>query len=169
MRWALHVRSSLTAGTIGSIGDMLMQSRERSQSLQGNAEPALDRARSARVAGFRALQAPIVDSAWRFFDARFQARGGMLAAGVSGAAARAVCDQCLLAPPSIAGFFVFQGLFEGLGATESMDRARSSFAGAYIIAFPFWTCTHMITFGVVQPNWRVAWASVIAVCEGSSI
>ena len=163
MRWALHLRSAATAGVIGSAGDALMQWQERASSSVDGTTSSIDAARSARVATFRAVQAPIIDSAWRFFDARLLARGGALAAGVRGAAARALCDQCLLAPPSIAAFFLTQSAFEGLSAAESVERARTSFADAYAVAFPFWSCIHMVTFGLIRPDWRIAWSSFIAV------
>ena len=136
-----------------------MQSREHLPLTTQSVDPE----RSARIASFRALQAPIIDYAWRAFDAGLTARGGVLAAGPAGAAARALADQCLLAPPSIAAFFITQGVLEGLSLSDSVERVRSSFIPAYSVAFPFWTCAHMITFGCVRPDWRIAWSSVIAV------
>lgn len=123
----------------------------------------IDATRSGRVALYRAVHAPVIDASWRAFDARFLARGGMLAAGLPGAAARALCDQCVLAPPSISAFFLTQGLMEGLTLAECSQRIRTSFLPTYSVAFPFWMTTHMITFGFVPPNWRILWASVIAV------
>ena len=77
------VRSAATAGCIGAAGDLLMQSREHLPLTTQSVDPE----RSARIASFRALQAPIIDYAWRAFDAGLTARGGVLAAGPAGAAA----------------------------------------------------------------------------------
>ena len=134
-----------------------MQFRERA-SLR-----SLEPARTSRVVCFRALQAPVVESAWRAFDAYLVARGGVLASGFLGAVARAFCDQCVLAPPSIAAFFVTQSLLEGRSVAESIDRVRTSFMPAYIVAFPLWMCAHTVTFGLVPAHRRMAWASTVAV------
>ncbi|KAL1530898.1 hypothetical protein AB1Y20_001789 [Prymnesium parvum] len=149
----------MTAGGIGGTGDLLMQLHEAPRT---EAVP-FDMARCARLAAFRAVHAPVIDAAWRVFDARLSARGGLLATGVTGAAARALCDQCILAPPSIGAFFLTQGLFDGLSIDQSIRRMQSSFIAAYQVAFPFWLSTHMITFGLIRPNWRIAWASFVAV------
>lgn len=155
-----HLRSAATGGGIGAVGDVLMQYREFRQR---ESAQQLDSARTARVMGYRLMHAPIVESAWRLLDASLAARGGMLASGLTGAVSRALCDQCLLAPPSIAAFFMTQSLLEGCTASESVERVRTSFVPAFMVAFPCWMCAHTITFGLIRPEWRMAWASTVAV------
>mmetsp|Transcript_39365 Transcript_39365/g.65310 ORF Transcript_39365/g.65310 Transcript_39365/m.65310 type:complete len:184 (-) Transcript_39365:59-610(-) len=155
MRLALHARSAVTGGVIGAVGDAIMQWRE------GHSQ--LDWSRTTRLASFRTLHAPLVDSAWRVIDTRLLAMGGVLATGITGAITRAVCDQLLLAPPSISFFFLSQGALEGLSFTECVERVHTSFVPAYKVALPFWGCVHVVTFGVIKPDFRIAWASVIAV------
>ena len=153
-----HLRSAVTAGSIGAVGDVLMQCREQHANML-----ELDSARTGRVVGYRFVHAPLVESAWRLMDATLSARGGMFAGGLTGAVSRALLDQCLLAPPSIAAFFATQALWEGQGLRDSIDRVQTSFLPAYIVAFPCWMCVHTITFGIVKPQWRMAWASSVAV------
>ena len=146
------VRNAATAAVIGVMGDALMQHRE------GRSVPAeLDLGRTCRLVSYRTVHAPIVDSCWRFFDRRIPLTG------VAGVLARVAADQGLLMPPSLATFFLSQAALEGLPAEECVARARDSFIPAACICLPFWCTIHLLTFGVVRPKWRMAWASMCAV------
>ncbi|KAJ1452076.1 hypothetical protein M885DRAFT_528119 [Pelagophyceae sp. CCMP2097] len=146
-------RTALTAGAIASTGDLLIQFYESDkQSL------APDLERTARVASFRCLHAPIIEICWRFFDAKIGLAGTFV-----GVAGRIASDQLLLAPPSIACFYVSQGLMEGTGLEASVARAQESFWPSYSVCLPFWSAVHVITFSVVPVPLRMAWASVCSV------
>ena len=59
-------------------------------------------ARAARLATFRMLHAPLVDTAWRAFDAHIRV------GGARGVLAKVLADQALLMPPSLFAFFLTQ-------------------------------------------------------------
>ena len=124
---------------------------------EGATLDTLDAERAARLVAFRSVHAPIVDSCWRFFDARIRI------GGIAGVAARVAADQGLLMPPSLVAFFVSQGCMEGLSAIESVHRARESFLPAASKALPYWCAVHSLTFSVVPVQYRMAWASLCAV------
>ena len=122
-----------------------------------------DEGRAGRLAVWRAIQAPMVDAAWRTFDAQLIVHGGALAGGIRGAAARAFLDQLLIAPPSLVCFFGFLGAMEGCTLDECVGRITAGFWPAYMVALPFWGGVHLVTFGFMPPDFRIAWASVVAV------
>ena len=145
-----HLRTALIGGGIGGAGDLVLQHREGRQSV--------DAPRTARLAGFRLLHAPVIDACWRSFDRRF-----VMLAGARGVAARVAADQTLLMPPSLIAFFLSQGAMEGLSAADCAARARDSFWPTACLCLPFWTVCHTVTFAVFPPHLRMAWASVAAV------
>ena len=139
-----------TAGAIGTIGDALQQTLEGQRELDGE--------RCTRIAAFRSCQAPFVDIAWTALDRWFRA-----VPGAPGIALKVLVDQCVLMPVSVASFFACMGAMEGLDARACAERARRGFVPAVSCAVPFWSCAHVITFGVVPPLWRVTWTSTVAV------
>jgi len=152
MGFALHLRNVVTAGVIGTAGDSLMQHREGVTALDD-----LDIGRTARLVSFRMVHAPLIDAAWRFFDHRIPF------GGVAGVVARVAADQGLLMPPSLVGFFLSQGAMEGCSPKECVQRVRDSFVPAASKAIPYWCAVHSLTFSVVTPRYRMAWASMCAV------
>ena len=149
MAWRRHARNMGAAILIGGCGDALMQHQE------GASE--LDSGRTLRLVSFRAVHAPVIDSCWRWFDKRI-AVGGAL-----GIAAKIAADQGVLMPPSVIGFFLWQGALEGLSLDGCIERATQSFVPTATFGLPFWCCVHAVTFGVFPPQWRMPWASVCAV------
>ena len=148
----IHLRNVATAGIIGAAGDTAMQAREGAAVIA-----QIDTARTARLVSFRMLHAPLVDAAWRFFDRKIPFRG---AAGV---AARVAADQGLLMPPSLVGFFLSQSALEGRSLDESLARVQHAFVPAATKALPYWCSVHTLTFSVIPPRFRMAWASLCAV------
>ena len=138
------------ASAIGTAGDTLQQT------LEGKRE--LDVERSARIAIFRGCQAPFIDLTWTAFDRWFRA-----VPGVPGILLKVLADQCLIMPVSVTSFFAAMGAMEGLDASACAERAQRGFVPAASFAVPFWSCAHVITFGVVPPLWRVTWTSTVAV------
>lgn len=138
------------AASIGVAGDVAMQM------LEGCALVDADLPRALRLAAYRAVQAPIVDRIWQAFDRV------ILVKGVPGAAAKSLTDQALIMPPSLASFFVSQGLMEGLSWQHSLARAQQSVLPAAQAAVPFWLSVHMVTFSVVPEHLRIVWASLCA-------
>jgi len=104
------------------------------------------------------VQAPLVEAGWRFFDRRL-----VHITGAGGVVVRVLCDQCLMAPPSLVGFFVTQGTLEGKSLQASLERASTCFWPTYAVCFPFWCTCHLLTFSVVPPKWRMAYASCCGV------
>ena len=147
-----------TAGVIGAAGDTLMQLREGV-----TLASQLDTGRTARLVSFRMCHAPVVDAAWRFFDARIPFKG------IPGVLARVFADQGFLMPPSITLFFVSQSVMEGCTLGESVRRAKDGFVPAALKCLPFWCTVHCVTFGVVAPRYRMAWASLCAVAWNAII
>lgn len=95
-----------------------------------------------------------MEAGWGFFDRRLASVGG--AAGV---AARVLSDQLILAPPSVAVFFISQSLMEGLSLSACAERTSAAFWPTYQVCFPYWCCCHVLTFSVVPPGMRIAYAS----------
>ena len=141
------------AGGIGIAGDLAMQV------LEGAEQPSeLSAARSARLAAFRIVQAPILDVAWQQFDRRI-----VLRSAARTVAAKVAADQLLLMPPFAAAFFFVQGKLEGLSTDECVDRVRRAFVPTVRAALPFWGCAHVVTFAVVPSAYRVAWTSLASI------
>ena len=147
------LRSAATAGVVGAAGDWLMQWRE---GVQAVGEMNLER--TSRLVAYRSLHAPCVELGWGFFDRRLSS-----VVGLPGVIARVLCDQLILAPPSIAVFFLSQGAMEGLPWTACVARTRASFWPTYGVCFPFWCCCHMLTFSVIPADLRIAYASCCGV------
>ena len=116
----------MTSGAISSTGDLLLQSRE------GRTPRDWVLAQTGRVACYRMVHGPAIDACWRWFDAR-------LPFGGRGVALRVLADQLILMPPSMAGFFLSQGLLEGLSLDECVERVRDSFWPAVRISVPYIT------------------------------
>ena len=150
-----HVRTSLVAGSIGTMGDLLMQYRE------GKTLPTeWDSDRTTRLVSFRMVHGPTVDSLWRLFDGALRARGVV---GARNVASLVLLDQCLVGPPSIVAFFLSQGALEGKPMDECVERATSSFLPTFSIGMPYWCVIHSLTFSVIPIHLRMAWASTAAV------
>jgi len=147
------VRSGATAGAIGAVGDWLMQWREGVRTLDN-----VDLRRTSRLMAYRALHAPCVEAGWGFFDRRLSAFSGP-----SGVVARVLCDQIILAPPSIVVFFLSQGAMEGHQFATCLARTRDSFWPTYGVCFPYWCCCHVLTFSIIPPHLRIAYASCCGV------
>lgn len=145
-------RNAATAAIVGSMGDALMQHQEGV-----NLTENLDGHRTARLAAYRCIHAPVVDQCWRYFD-RIWPKAGM-----RGTLLKIVADQSLLMPPSLLIFFLSQSAMEGKLKEECLARMRDSFWPAVKLCVPFWCTMHLITFGVMRPNLRVAWTQVMAV------
>ena len=141
------------AATIGCAGDVLQQALEGKASVD-----ELDVARSARLATYRCVQAPIADASWSAFDRWFRHLPG-----APGVAAKIVADQILLMPPFVAAFFLSQGAMEGLSFDACVERTRAGFWPTACASCPFWSTVHLITFSVVPPVYRVPWTSSVAV------
>jgi hypothetical protein len=141
-----------TAGVIGTAGDGLMQYMEGTTEVEG-----FDSDRALRLATYRGLQAPLVHMAWSAFDRV------ITVAGPSGVAAKVVADQLLIAPPSLTVFFYAQARFEGKGADVARQRLADNFFPTWFAAMKFWGVAHCLTFGVVPPRYRIAWASFASV------
>lgn len=137
---------------IGVCGDALMQWKEGAV--------AMDTARAGRLASWRALQAPLVDCAWRTFESGIAARG---VTGVWRTVSMVFLDQAFIMPPSLVGFFTWQAAFEGLSPQTCMERVRDSWLPAAESAMPFWCTVHMVTFSAIPSQHRIAWASCCAV------
>ena len=52
---------------------------------------------------------------------------------------------------------------------ESVRRAKDGFVPAALKCLPFWCTVHCVTFGVVAPRYRMAWASLCAVAWNAII
>ena len=102
------------------------------------------------------VHGPAIDACWRWFDAR-------LPFGGRGVALRVLADQLILMPPSMAGFFLSQGLLEGLSLDECVERVRDSFWPAVRISVPYWCTVHALTFSVFPVHLRMAWAQCAGV------
>ena len=154
-------RSSVAAGLIGAVGDVLMQciaEHRRSSSALGLTIPAeLDTARTARLATYRFFHAPFIDAAWRAFDAR------VTFGGARAVLTKIALDQSLLMPPSLAIFFYSQGLMEGCDHGQCLARARDSLLPAAAVCLPYWCLVHLVTFSAVPTNMRIAWTAFAAV------
>ena len=141
------------AATIGCAGDVLQQALEGKASLDD-----FDVARSARLATYRGLQAPVFDVSWAAFDRWFRHLPG-----APGVAAKIVADQILLMPPFVAAFFLSQGAMEGLSFDACVERTRAGFWPTACASCPFWCTMHLITFSVVPPYYRIPWTSFVSV------
>lgn len=149
----------LVAGIIGLMGDGLVQHLE---------QPAghtltvanFDWPRTARIAAYRIPQAPVLDFMWAWFD-DIASRAGLT--GAKSVAFRILLDQFILLPTFTIIFFVSQGLLEGLDLAACFARTAEGFLPMVIRGSPFWGCTHIVTFGVMRPRYRVAWVSTAAV------
>ena len=60
-------------------------------------------------------------------------------------------------------FFMYQALLEGETLTAAFERTTTGFWPTVRICAPFYMCAHVVTFGVVPPHYRIAWASSAAV------
>ena len=74
-----------------------------------------------------------------------------------------MADQLLIAPPSLVAFFYCQSRLEGTGHEQSKERSMKAFVPTYRTGLVFWCCVHTITFGVINPRYRIAWASLCSV------
>ena len=141
------------AATIGCAGDVLQQALEGKASLDD-----FDVARSARLATYRGLQAPVFDVSWSAFDRWFRHLPG-----APGVVAKIAADQVLLMPPFTATFFLSMAAMEGLSFDACVDRMNAGFWPTACASCPFWSTVHLITFSVVPPVYRVPWTSSVAV------
>eukprot|EP00929_Paragymnodinium_shiwhaense_P007626 TRINITY_DN111536_c0_g1_i1.p1 TRINITY_DN111536_c0_g1~~TRINITY_DN111536_c0_g1_i1.p1 ORF type:complete len:198 (-),score=34.10 TRINITY_DN111536_c0_g1_i1:356-949(-) len=151
----LALRQAATAGVIGCVGDLLMQHREGVESF--------DPYRTGRLAIFRVFQAPWVDAMWRMFDRVVPFKGPL------GVATKVVADQTLIMPPSMLTFFFSMGVMEGLEVQEAAARSLASFPSTAQASLPYWCTIHSVTFSVIPPNWRIAWAATCAVAWNAFI
>lgn len=169
-----------TAIVIGCTGDAIVQHMEaswREEALakaapeaspgdEAAAAPAVahanehDWGRSARMAAFRAPQAPILAHVWGRFDT-WALRLGL--SGPLAVAFKVSCDQALLNPTVTTCFFASQGAMEGVPWGEVADRVRLGFWPTVTAAFQYWVFAHAITFSVVPVPFRIAWTSSAAV------
>ena len=151
-------RLASTACGVGLIGDAMAQQIERQK--KGKEPLSIeewDAARAGRIVVYRAVQAPIVDSAWRSFD--------LLATRLSLTSLRAVAfkvvlDQALIMPPSVAFFFLSQSLLEGETMASALERTSTGFFPLASDCFMYYSMVHCVTFGAVPPSLRILWVSM---------
>jgi len=146
------VAEMLTAGVIGMTGDVAVQLLTAKES-----QEPLSPERTGRLCVFRVLQAPIVSASWRVFDR------WVVWKGAAGVAAKIALDQGLLMPPSMAVFYVSQGLMEGLSFDLAIARMRANFLGTVMLCLPYWVTMHCVTFSVIPTRYRIGWVSIAAV------
>ena len=146
-------RAVATAGTIGVAGDALIQTQVERR-LQ------YDWQRTGRMVAYRVLQAPIIESAWRSFDL-MAAR--LRIVGARAVAFKIVADQLTLMPAFTATFFVIQALLEGEKMERALQRSSVAFWPTVILCGPYYSTVHIVTFGFLPVQHRLAWSSVCAV------
>lgn len=149
-----------TAGTIGMIGDGLIQYYERQGSQRAQHQLEHDWGRTARLCAYRTAHAPVCDAIWRRFDAAAAARQ---LSGGRAVAFKLCCDQAMLNPTFTACFYLSQSALERRTAEEAVERLRHGFWPTVFSGVQFGCVVHSITFGVVPVNYRIAWNSITAV------
>jgi protein Mpv17 len=151
------------ASVVGLLGDSGLQVYEQCTDVD-SAKPltfsdiSIELTRAKNIIVYRALQAPLVDLIWLGFDRRFIGLPPVL-----GIIAKVLSDQILLMPPSVVAFFLTQGLLEGNSLDDSLIRVEKNTIPTILAALPFWLSVHTVTFGVLPPYARIAWASSAAV------
>ena len=153
----------LIAGIVGLLGDTGCQVYERFISLSANEKLSLDEmsielTRAKNVIIYRVIQAPLVDLIWLRFDKWYMHLPPALSI-----IAKVLSDQALLMPPSVVTFFVSQGLLEGRSFDDTVHRVKNNSFSTMQNALPFWLSVHTVTFGVLPPYARIAWASAAAI------
>ena len=153
----MHARTAakhvLTAGSIGTAGDVLMQELEKPGSVTAG---RLDTNRTLRMLAYRIPQAPILDLIWKRFDA------WALALRLHGARAvvfKVACDQTLCSPLFISMFFTTQSLLEGQNFWRACERTKQAAWPTWQRGVQFYGCIHIFTFAFVPVTWRIAWNS----------
>jgi len=151
---SMVLRPAGIAASIGALGDIAAQTVEHHY-IDEDGPGELDNARTARLVAFRALQGPLMDAAWRYFDARF--------APLSPARrvlAKVASDQLLLMPPFTFLFFCSQAALDG---SWHLARAVACLPETLLFQFAYWPLAHTFTFGVVPTRFRLMWFSSAAV------
>ena len=151
-------RSCATAAAIATLGDVGMQLREQHVSTKRAVDfTDVDSGRTARIVTYRVLQAPLVELAWRALDARLPLRGAAHAALIIGA------DQLVLLPTWTVVFFYSQSVMEGRSHAEGVERVVEKFWPTVYTGMPFYLVVHSVTFGLLPPQFRLAWFSTCGV------
>lgn len=125
------------------------------QSYWTNGQGEINNARTARLMAFRAFQGPVMEAAWRAFDARYA-----ILSPARQVAAKVVSDQVLLMPPFTFLFFCSQAVLDG---SWNLSRAWRAFPESLSFQWPFWCIMHTLTFGFIPPTFRVVWFSSAAI------
>ena len=145
-----------TAGFIGSAGDVLVQRYERPQLTLTH----VDTARTARVATYRVLQAPLLHIFWSHFDVWATT---LRLSGGRAVAFKVVCDQALCSPFFNVSFYASQSSLEGRSLHECCKRVMAGFWPTWLAGFQYYGAVHCFTFSIIPPAYRIAWNSVAAV------
>jgi hypothetical protein len=109
-----------TAGSIGALGDALVQRYER----PGMTLAEYDHQRSLRLVAYRVPHAPVVDAIWRRFD---QYAIALKLVGGRAVAFKVVADQVCCNPLFTVLFFLSQSALEGLSFNQACERTRQGF------------------------------------------
>jgi protein Mpv17 len=154
---------SAVAGSVASVGDVLMQWLEQRE------QPSfhVDGERTLCILSYRALLfAPSYVLWMRLLESRLKG----VAAGRA-IVTKIALDQFLWTPPSMVAFYMWLGALENAKGGQSLParlengalRARELLWPTLMVNWPFWSAVHIATFGFIPVQHRILWVSCVQV------
>jgi len=83
--------------------------------------------------------------------------------GVRAVLFKIAADQLTLMPGFVVLFFVYQALLEGETLSQAVDRTTTAFLPTVVRCGMYYSCVHVVTFGLLPTKYRFAWSSMMAV------